>query len=183
MSLPHKLSSISKYLQERTLHHCTHHLYTITTLNHIISVGEPHLSLPFSSNMKVLTFSESSTLHIYPEDSHYEQTKSYSADDKKNFLKDALKETIRISHMLDHCTNNPSTSDLEALGIENEEIIGIEHYLFNSPKRAGKRRKLHTSAIVTESKRSNDIHMLAKMSTVLAQRPKSLARQRAARAA
>ena len=133
--------------------------------------------------MKVLSFSESSTLHIYPEDSHYEQTKSYSADDKKSFLKDALKETIRISHMLDHCTNNPSTSDLEALGIENEEIIGIEHYLFNSPKRAGKRRKLHTSAIVTESKRSNDIHMLAKMSTVLAQRPKSLARQRAARAA
>ena len=133
--------------------------------------------------MKVLTFSESSTLHIYPEDSHYEQTKSYTADDKKLFMKNTLKETLRISHILDHCTNNPSTSDLEALGIENEEIIGIEHYLFNSPKRAVRRRKFHTSAIVTESKRSNDIHMLAKMSTVLAERPKSLARQRAARAA
>jgi len=113
-----------------------------------------------------------------------------------NILIDAL----RLSRRLEACvlTGNMHLSNadkLAACGIGYEEVVGIEHFLFSSPREISIRRQLHAQVILKEYKEqlrlinqgcldkegSDDIHrILRKLSILITKNARSQARQRAA---
>ena len=86
-----------------------------------------------------------------------------------------------------------NTDKLAACGIGYEEVVGIEHFLFSSPREISIRRQLHAQLILKEYKDqlrlnqgcldkegSDDIHRrLRKLSTLITKNARSQARQRA----
>ena len=145
-----------------------------------------------STNKKSLQFSNSSEMYIYKNDRQYDQSKSYTKSDKKRFNMSIIMDALRLSRRLEACvlTGNMHLSDtdkLAACGIGYEEVVGIEHFLFSSPRDISIRRQLHAQVILKEYKdqlrlnQGDDIHRrLRKLSTLITKNARSQARQRAA---
>lgn len=154
-----------------------------------------------SKGKKSLQFSKSSDMYIYKNDPAYDQSRSYTKSDKKRFNMNIIMDALRLSRRLEAeaCVltdkKHLSTVDmLAACGIEYEEVVGIEHFLFSSPRDISIRRKLHAQVILEEYKDqlrlnqgcqdkegSDDIHRrLRKLSTLITKNARSQARQRAA---
>ena len=155
-----------------------------------------------SKSKKSLRFSNSSDMYIYKNDRQYDQSKSYTKSDKKRFNMNIIMDALRLSGKLEACvlTGNMHLSNadkLAACGIGYEEVVGIEHFLFSSPRDVSIRRQLHAQVILKEYKdqlrlnqgchekegSSDDIHRrLRKLSTLITKNARSQARQRATRA-
>ena len=149
-----------------------------------------------SKSKKSLRFSNTSDMYVYKNDRQYDQSKSYTKSDKKRFNMNILIDALRLSRRLEACvlTGNMHLSNadkLAACGIGYEEVVGIEHFLFSSPKDISIRRQLHAQVILKEYKEqlrlnchkegSDDIHRrLRKLSTLITKNARSQARQRAA---
>lgn len=122
---------------------------------------------------KVLQFSPSSNLLIYPNDITYDTTKSYTSRDRKKFGRAILKDAKRLNRYLDDfniseesissssssssvdqssssCSNTMSDdSDGCSNILPTEEILGIEHYLFGSNQHDYiQRRKVHAKRML-----------------------------------
>eukprot|EP01083_Nonionella_stella_P247865 858899_1 len=144
------------------------------------------------ANTKTLSFSEMSTMKLFMEDDRYTQMKSYSAADKKKFTQNAIGEALRIRKLLHESIKNesklPLAAQLEANGVSQESIIGLERLILEDPVNACKRRRNHARLVLMEQtyqkmEGRNDICRLAQLSIKLAKRPTFEARKRAARAA
>eukprot|EP01083_Nonionella_stella_P038455 104651_1 len=82
----------------------------------------------------------------------------------------------------------PLAAHLEACGISQEMIVGLEHLILEDPKNVFNRRRNHARLVLLEqayqkTEGRDDICRLAKLSSKLAKRPMFEARKRAARAA
>ena len=157
-----------------------------------------------SKSKKSLRFSNSSDMYIYKNDLQYDQSKSYTKSDKKRFNMSIAIDAVRLSRRLEACVltgnmhlSNSNADKLIACGIEYEEVVGIEHFLFSSPRDIRMRRQLHAQVILKEYKEqlrlnlmfnqgcldkegSDDIHRrLRKLSTIITKNARSQARQRA----
>ena len=155
-----------------------------------------------SKSKKSLRFSSTSDMYVYKNDLRYDQSKSYTKSDKKRFNMSIAIDAVRLSRRLEACvlTGNmhlSNTDKLAACGIGYEEVVGIEHFLFSSPRDISIRRQLHSQVILKEYKEqlrlnqgccsldknkdsSDDIHRrLRKLSTLITKNARSQARQRA----
>jgi len=164
----------------------------------VVSDDDTTCSKSKSKNKKFLRFSNSSDMYIYKNDLRYDQSKSYTKSDKKRFNVNIIMDAVRLSRRLEACvlTGNMhlSKSDkLAACGIGYEEVVGIEHFLFSSPRDISIRRQLHAQVILKEYKEQlrlnkgcvdkegcDDIHRrLRKLSILITKNARSQARQRA----
>lgn len=154
---------------------------------------------------KQVKFSESSMLYRYPEDedpSYSKSDASYTTSERKASTQNAIREAIRIKALLSrpNVKSNESSlnSHLELCGVSKEEILGIEHFALEDPMRALERRRNHVKVVLMEQENlkmmmlsspggdKNDVDCadkLAQLSWILAKKPKSRARSRAAMAA
>jgi hypothetical protein len=165
-----------------------------------VSVSDDYMMcIKSKRKKKSLRFSNSSDMYIYKNDRQYDQSKSYTKSDKKRFNMNIIMDALQLSTRLDACvlTGNmhlSNTDKLAACGIGYEEVVGIEHFLFSSPRDISIRRQLHAQVILKEYKDqlrlnqgclvkegSDDIHRrLRKLSTLITKNARSQARQRAA---
>ncbi len=149
-------------------------------------------------------FSESSMLYVYPDDPDYRSgNKAYTSSDRKTSMRNALRDAIHIKTQLgtssrsskevmvpgqdDDTTASSSTLEeqLKACGIPHEEILGLEHLIFEEPRRTIERRRGHNQVILMEQRNQQmatgtvDDNRLARMSILLTRRVASQARSRA----
>ena len=145
-----------------------------------------------NAKRKAFRFSETSMLAFYSPDEQYDRTKSYSASDYTWFSHNTLRETLNIMKKLESCNkqNLSISSKLKLCGIDEEETIGLEHFLVSGgPKSIRLLRKVHAQAILKEYKKfqlkegsesdEKNPRKLAQLSIGLSMRPASEARKRA----
>ena len=140
-----------------------------------------------NAKQKAFRFSETSMLAFYSPDEQYDRTKSYSASDYTWFSHNTLRETMNIMKKLESCNKQDLSisSQLKLCGIDEEETIGLEHFLVSGgPKSIRLLRKVHAQAILKEKvqlKEGSDENprKLAQLSIGLSMRPASEARKRA----
>ena len=144
-------------------------------------------------NMKKLGFEDMSMLYTYIEDPHYAQIKSDSVADRYRFKQDTLGDALRINMTLSlsiqrtkEFSNLPLAAQLEACSISEDEILGLEHLVLESPKEIYKRRAFHVRAILLEqvyqeTKGIKNIRRMSRLSTKLSNKSTLQARARAAR--
>lgn len=139
-----------------------------------------------NAKQKAFRFSETSMLAFYSPDEQYDRTKSYSASDYTWFSHNTLRETLKIMKRIESCNNQDLSisSKLKLCGIDEEETIGLEHFLVSGgPKSIRLLRKVHAQAILKEVqlKEGSDENprSLAQLSIGLSMRPASEARKRA----
>lgn len=142
-----------------------------------------NISSSKSNSTKKARFSDHSLLYVYDEDRRYANTKSYTSADKKRFSNETMSEVIRINELL---RNSKGLS--KPYSVPEEEIRGVEQFILRDYRRALKKRKLHIQTVLVEQANQTeggkqDIYRLARISTVLAKKNVSQARERAARAA
>lgn len=105
-----------------------------------------------------VTFSESSSMHVYHADPLYVRSKSYSKEERKHFSVEALSEAVRIKKLV-LSTPGSSTKDSFKFLLKNnvialEEIVGIEHLVLGkSASKLLKERQDHSKAVVQEQHR------------------------------
>ena len=141
-----------------------------------------------NAKQKAFRFSETSMLAFYSPDEQYDRTKSYSASDYTWFSHNTLRETLNIMKRLESCNKQDLSisSKLKLCGIEEEETIGLEHFLVSGgPKSIRLLRKVHAQAVLKEYKvqlkegSDENPPKLAQLSIGLSMRPASEARKRA----
>lgn len=140
---------------------------------------------------KRVEFSNISMLACYDNDPTYAETKSITQSDKDFFTQVAVREALRIKALLlrsKESMGGTLQDHLERMGIAEEEVLGLDHLIFESPSHLVARRKLHVRTILLEQEHQqtcmkSDSARLAKVSRVLSKRTRSQARTRAAMAA
>lgn len=139
-----------------------------------------------------VSFSESSALYKYTEDSTYAEMKSYDSHEKKRFKQDTIAEAMRLKISLMRSKNSKRGSlDGEILGIEHLVLHDTEKCLAlntSYSKTQREQRRLHSRAILMEQayqkiSGNTDGTFLAQLSATLAKNPKAQARTRAAKVA
>eukprot|EP00571_Detonula_confervacea_P015655 CAMPEP_0172310090 /NCGR_PEP_ID=MMETSP1058-20130122/11290_1 /TAXON_ID=83371 /ORGANISM="Detonula confervacea, Strain CCMP 353" /LENGTH=241 /DNA_ID=CAMNT_0013022853 /DNA_START=62 /DNA_END=787 /DNA_ORIENTATION=+ len=99
-----------------------------------------------------VTFSESSSMHIYHPDPLYARNKSYTKEDRKSFGTEAMLEAIRIKRLV--LSTPGATKDSFKYLLKNnllslEEIVGIEHLVLRkSASKMLKERRDHARAVL-----------------------------------
>lgn len=102
-----------------------------------------------------VTFSETSSMHVYHADPHYVRNKAYSRAERKSFSTEAMREAIRIKRLV-LATPGDSTRDSFKYLLKNdiiclEEIVGIEHLVLGkSASKLLRERQDHAKAILME---------------------------------
>mmetsp|Transcript_2502 Transcript_2502/g.5116 ORF Transcript_2502/g.5116 Transcript_2502/m.5116 type:complete len:188 (+) Transcript_2502:122-685(+) len=111
--------------------------------------------------IKQVRFSESANLRIYPKDENYTKNMSYSSKERKEFNRNAIMEALRLRKVLFTPTEGFHEQQLEngfhlleSHGVEREEIVGIEHLVFElSPHAIMKTRQMHAHSILLEQEK------------------------------
>ena len=92
-----------------------------------------------SQNQRTVHFSESSELFLYPQDSSCTNEKlHYTTLDKKYATEAALMDAIRIRRQL-------KLNEMHV--VPREQVLGIEHLVFENPKHIIERRKNHYKVV------------------------------------
>lgn len=131
---------------------------------------------PFQ-NQRTVHFSESSELYLYPQDSSCTNEKLYYTTlDKKYATEAALMDAIRIRRQL-------KLNEMHV--VPREQVLGIEHLVYEDPKHIIERRKTHCKVVLLEQQLQNtygvkDERRLAHASAILTRKSTSLAITRAA---
>lgn len=135
------------------------------------------MSAPSQSNQRrTVRFSESSELYLYPQDSSCTNEKLYYTTlDKKYATEAALMDAIRIRRQL-------KLNEMHV--VPREQVLGIEHLLFEDPRHIIERRKTHCKVVLLEQQLQNtygvkDERRLAHVSAILTRKSTSLAITRA----
>ncbi|KAL7462585.1 hypothetical protein ACHAXS_002966 [Conticribra weissflogii] len=106
---------------------------------------------------KLVRFSDFAACRIYPMIHPYESNKSYTKSDQKSFGRSMLVQAAMIKKTLasvDIRGSEDTMSHLLRIGINPEDIIGIEHLvLAMSPSDVAKQRQRHTRAILLEQEK------------------------------
>jgi len=104
-----------------------------------------------------VTFSESSTMHIYDPDPLYARTKSYTKEDRKSFGTDTMLEAVRIKRLV--LSTPGDTADSFKYLFKNsilslEEMVGIEQLILRkSVSKMVRERQDHTTSVLREQRR------------------------------
>ena len=101
---------------------------------------------------KHVAFSEKSYMHIYPRDPVYARNKSYTKNDRKVFISEALRESLRMKRLLAATPGSTTRESLLTLLtkdiISPEELVGIDHLVLKSAPQSLKDRKDHIHAVL-----------------------------------
>ena len=184
---PKPLQGLPRRCQSDPIHHAQY------SPGDLIEDWPRRTSYPYNKKLNPkVTFSETSSLHIYLPDPLYTRSKSYSSADRKKFAKETLLEVLRIKNLVASVQGSSSESIrhlLEANVVSYEEMLGIEHLILDkSAARMLKERRSHAEALLLEQQRqkcgkNQDPVKLAEISTLKTAKAAKRARIRAALAA
>ena len=110
---------------------------------------------PFSAKAKKVNFSKCSTQRVYVTDPCYENWKSYSSADQKNFRKQAVDDAFRINHLLSTFPGPTGIAVHELMNqgvLSREDLLGIEHLVGVNAKKAMQERRSYTNFVLGTQK-------------------------------
>ena len=161
-----------------------------TSLNNTMSTAPQR---PESPKKRSVQISDSSMVWLYPEDPSYRKNKAYTAVDRKASVERALRDAVHIRRILHSSESNKNSGlsikdTLKLHGIENENLLGIEHLVLDDPRRVTERKRAHQKVVLMEQDIQEKTGIknsgrLAQLSVILTRKPASEARSRAAMAA
>ena len=160
-----------------------------TSLNNTMSTSQH----THTHRKRSVQISDSSMVWLYPEDPSYRKNKAYTAADRKASVERALIDAVHIRRILHSSESNKNSGlsikdTLKLHGIENENLLGIEHLVLEDPRRVKERKRAHQKVILMEQDIQEKTGIknsgrLAQLSVILTRKPASEARSRAAMAA
>jgi hypothetical protein len=118
---------------------------------------EKQQSLPSDKASKSVSFSEMSSLFLYPPSPTYSKNKSYSKSEVNDFIRNAAMDGLRLRNFLLSYPGSGTEAIkflLDSGKIKTEDILGIEHLILHkTAKRMSEERRFHSKALLVEQYR------------------------------